>query len=121
MIWGTHPDSITMSMVSKTAAEQAGGTGTLDYLKAYRASYELAAFGEHGTLEYILELDAFIADWEAGRRPSTEKLCVPLMGFADTRLPHQKRSLGSALERFRKMILKGGDEAKLPVGAKQDC
>lgn len=112
MSWGTHPDTITMAMVSKTAAAKAGGTGTLDYLKAFRASYELAAFGEQGTLEYILELDAFIADWEAGKRPSTENLCVPLMGFADTRLAHQKKSFGSALERFRSLILKGGSEAK---------
>lgn len=109
---GTHPDTITMGLVSKTASEKAGGTGTLEYLKAYRASYELSAFGENGTLEYILELDAFIADWEAGRRPSTENLCVPMMGFADTRLPEHKKSFGSALDRLRKMILQGGDEAK---------
>lgn len=118
MNWGTHPDTITMAMVSKTAAEKAGGTGTLEYLKAYRASYELAAFGEHGTLEYILELDAFITDWEAGRRPSTENLCVPLMGFADTRLEHQKRSFGCALERFRSLILKGGGEVER-IGTKR--
>lgn len=119
MTWGTHPDTITMTMVSKQAASKAGGTGTLDYLKAYRASYELAAFGEVGTLEYILELDAFIADWEAGRRPNTENLCVPMMGFADTRLS-KPPTVGVALDRLRQMILKGGDALKILGANKSD-
>lgn len=119
MTWGTHPDTVTMAMVSKLAAEKAGGTGTLDYLKAYRASYELAAFGENGTLEYILELDAFITDWEAGLRPSTENLCVPMMGFADTRLS-KPPSLGLALDRLRQMLIKGGEGLRAFGASKTD-
>lgn len=107
MSWGTHPDTATMAMVSHIAEKKAGGNGTLDYLKYYRGEYELAAFGEIGTLEYIQELDAFIASWEAGKRPSTANLCVPMMGFADTRLPSGKVGFASALDRLRKMISSG--------------
>lgn len=107
MTAGVHPNEITMAMVSKIAAKKTGGTGTLDYLKAYRASYELSAFGEHGTLEHILEVDAFIASWEAGERPNSENLCVPMMGLADTRLPQHKRSFGHAVERLRSLFAAG--------------
>jgi hypothetical protein len=90
MGWGRHPDTITMAMVSRAAAEKAGGTASLDYLKYYRGEYELAAFGENGTFEYIQEIDAFIADWEAGKRPDVSNLSVPMMGLANTRLPSDK-------------------------------
>lgn len=90
MGWNRHPDTITMGMVSRIAEEKAGGTASLDYLKYYRGEYELAAFGEAGTFEYIQSLDVFIADWEAGKRPDVRELSVPMMGLADTRLPSDK-------------------------------
>jgi hypothetical protein len=104
MICGTHPDSITMAMVTKIAASNAGETGTLKFLKEYRDQYELAAFGEQGTLEYILQIDACIARWEAGQRPGTQGLCVPTMSFADTRLPRHIKSFAPSLDRLRTLI-----------------
>lgn len=118
MSWGAHPDTVTMAMVSKIASEKAGGTGTLDYLKYYRGEYELAAFGEAGTLEYIQELDDFIASWEAGKRPSTENLCVPMMGLADTKLPGQKSAFGLAIDRLRGLILSGD---VIPQGSRDEA
>ena len=90
MGWNSHPDTITMAMVSRVAAEKAGGTASLDYLKYYRGEYELAAFGEAGTFEYIQALDAFIDDWEGGKRPDVRELSVPMMGLANTRLPSDR-------------------------------
>jgi hypothetical protein len=113
MGWNSHPDTITMSMVSRVAAEKAGGTASLDYLKYYRGEYELAAFGEAGTFEYIQELDAFIAAWEAGKRPDVRELSVPMMGLANTRLASNKTLLQKCVEKVFVWLCteKGADDS----------
>jgi hypothetical protein len=116
MGWNRHPDTITMEMVSRAAAEKAGGTASLDYLKYYRGEYELAAFGEEGTFEYIRELDQFIADWEAGKRPDVSTLSVPMMGLASTRLPSDK----TLLQRIMQKVMSATWSARRMAGDMAD-
>lgn len=74
-----HPEVFTKAMSRHTAELMAGGNGTLEYLKAYRDTYEDLARGELGVSEYIATLDRAILSWESGRKPDFNDLDMPMV------------------------------------------
>lgn len=73
-----HPEVFTKAMSRHTAEMTAGGNGTLEYLKAYRETYEDLARGEPGVLEYLVTLDKAILSWESGRKPDFNHIDMPM-------------------------------------------
>lgn len=73
-----HPEVFTKAMSRHTAELMAGGNGTLEYLKAYRDTYDDLARGELGVSEYIATLDTAILSWESGRKPDFNDIDMPM-------------------------------------------
>lgn len=83
MGWGTHPDTITMSMASTQAIEATGESDSLQYLEAYLIAYEQMAAGQNGADQYFQKLDKQISDWKEHGRDLTLNYDAPMMGFIE--------------------------------------
>lgn len=69
-----------MALAYREAEKRVGETGTLKYLKAYRAVYAEQHLGERGVDVYLAEIDRQIREWEQGKKPPAIEFDVPMMG-----------------------------------------